>query len=152
MENVCARCHSANRTAARFCARCGLGLDPGVDGTTRAGRVKQGRSLPVPPDFIPLTDSAHLYYRWESSLGGGQLIGTEGLMVTFFNAGYPLRDVIVTLSGLGRDNEIVFIVDETIRELPRGGKAAVEVPSYMVSEPMRTMSASLRGAEFADET
>jgi hypothetical protein len=127
-------------------------MDASVDGSRAAGRVKQANSLPVPAGFVPVADSAHLYYRWESSLGGGPLIGTEGLMVTIFNAGYPLRDAILTLTGLGRDNEVVFIVDETVRELPRGGKAAVEVPSYMLSEPMRTLNAALRSAEFADES
>ena len=151
MENVCPRCHSANRSAARYCARCGLGLDAGVDGSRAAGRVKQAQSLPVPAGYVPVADAAHLYYHWESSLGGGTLIGTEGLMVTIFNAGYALRDVVLTLTGLGRDSEVVFIVDETVRELLRGGKAAVEVPSYMMSEPMRTLNAALRSAEFADE-
>ena len=152
MQNVCPRCHSPNRPAARYCGRCGLGLDSGIEGTRAAGRVKQAQSLPVPADYVPVADSAHLYYRWESSLGGGPLIGTEGLLVTIFNAGYPLRDAIVTLTGLGRDSELVFIVDETVRELPRGGKATVEVPSYMLSEPMRTLGAALRSAEFADES
>ena len=151
MEIACPRCRSSNRSAARYCARCGLGLEVGVDGSRAAGRVKQAQSLPVPPGYVPVADSAHLYYRWESSLGGGPLIGTEGLMVTIFNAGYPLRDAIVTLTGLGRDSEVVFIVDETLRELPRGGKASVEVPSYTMSEPMRTLNAALRSAEFADE-
>src|SRR5262245_43836936 len=151
METVCPRCHTINRSAARYCARCGLGLEAGVDGSRAAGRIKQAQSLPVPPNFVPVADSAHLYSRRESSLGGGTLIGTEGLMVTIFNAGYALRDAVVTLTGLGRDSEVVFIVDETVRELPRGGKAAVEVPSYVMSEPMRTLNAALRSAEFAEE-
>lgn len=148
MESVCPRCRSANRSAARYCARCGLALEGGV---RAAGQVRQAQPLPVPPGFVPVADSAHLYFRWESSLGGGPLIGTEGLAITIFNAGYPLRDLVVTLTGLGRASEVVFIVDENIRELSRGGKAAVEVPSYMMSEPMRTLKASLRSAEFAEE-
>src|SRR5262245_58663211 len=114
MENVCPRCRSANRSAARYCARCGLGLDAGIDRSRAAGRVKQAHSLPAPPEFVPVADSAHLYFRWESSLGGGPLIGTEGLMVTIFNAGYPLRDAVVTLTGLGSNGEAVFNVDETL--------------------------------------
>lgn len=150
MQNVCPRCHAPNRPAARFCGRCGLGLEPELAAQHAPGRLKQADSLPVPVDYVPVADSAHLYYRWESSLGGGPLIGTEGVLVTIFNAGYPLRDAIFTLTGQGRDAGVVFLVDETVRELPRGGKATVEVPSYMLSEPMRTLTAALRSAAFAD--
>lgn len=149
MEKPCVRCRFANRARALFCARCGLSLGLGVDGTVRAGSVREGQSAAVPPGFLPVADAAHLYFQWESSLGGQVLIGTEGLRVTVFNAGYPLREVVLNLIGLGRENEEVFSIEETIREIARGERGAVEVPSYRMDSPMRVLMVRLVSAEFA---
>ena len=152
MEKQCPRCQASNRKVARFCARCGLALEVGVDGTRRAGRVRHPRPVAVPEGCSPCRDAADLHYRTESSLGGETLIATEGLNVLVFNAGYSLREVVFNVSGEGRDGQELFAVERTVEELPQGKQVPLEVPSYELPAPLKTLRVSLMSAEFTPET
>jgi hypothetical protein len=151
MELVCPRCQSANRAAAKFCARCGLSLETGVDGTRRAGRLRDARPLPAPPGLVPVEGAANLYFRWESAFGGEPVLGTEGVQVLLFNAGYSLRNVLLDVRGDGRDGAEVFAVEQPVAELPRGGRAAFEVGSYLIPAALRVVRVALVSAEFAED-
>lgn len=120
-----------------------------MEGTV-AGKIRDPRALPVPPGMTPVADAASLFFSWESSLGGGTLIGTEGLRVEVFNAGYPLAEVGLSLRGLGRDDEVVFEIAEELQQLPRGTAAAIEIPSYMIPTPMRRLEVVLLRAAFGE--
>lgn len=149
MSVRCSRCTQENSPAARFCGRCGLSLGAGVDGSTAAGRVRDGHPLAPPPGWTPIADAADLVYQTESSLGGDQLIGTEGLLVTVLNLGYGLRDATFRFSGLGRDDAALFDIEELVKELPRGGRAVIEIPSYRIPAPLRRLELRLQSAEYA---
>jgi hypothetical protein len=151
METTCPRCQTSNCEIARFCGRCGLNLDVGVDGSRRAGRVRHPRPTTVPRDYQPCEGAAELYYHSESSLGGQTLIATEGVNVLVFNSGYPLREVVLTLRGEGDGGRELFRVERTVRELPQGREVAVEIPSYELPAPLRKLAVSLVSAEFSRE-
>lgn len=146
--HVCPRCQAANRDTARFCAECGMALEAGVDGTHRAGRVRHPRPAAVPAGMVPVEQAAQLYAAWESALGGPALIGTEGLRVTVFNAGYALEDVTLRVTGCGRDSQTAFSQDCEIADLPHGGQVQIEIPSYDLAEPVRTLRVVLVAAGF----
>jgi hypothetical protein len=151
MGKDCPRCHTQNADIARFCARCGLLLEVGLDGTWRAGRIRHPGPGPVPEGYAPCQNAADLYYHSESSLGGKVLLGTEGLNVVVFNSGYPLRDVVLELRGTGKEGQGLFTVERTVEELPQGEKVALEVPSYELSAPLGALTVALVSAEFATE-
>ena len=145
METECPRCHTVNREVAHFCARCGLSLE---DGSRRAGQVRHPRPVTVPDQCLPCEGAADLYYRSESSLGGETLIATEGINVLVFNRGYPLREVVLEVRGEGDGGRELFTVERTVDELPQGKDVAVEIPSYELPAPLRTLTVTLRSAEF----
>jgi hypothetical protein len=151
METVCPRCKTANREVARFCARCGLSLDIGVDGSRRGGQVRHPRPTTVPRDYRPCDQAADLYYRTESSSGGQTLIATEGVNVLVFNSGYLLRQVVLEVRGEGDGGRELFSVERTVDELPQGKEVAVEIPSYELPAPLRTLAVRLVSAEFGWE-
>ena len=148
METECPRCQTTNREIARFCARCGLSLDVGVDGSRRAGRIRHPRATTVPQDFAACNQTADLYYRSESSLGGETLIATEGINVLVFNSGYTLREVVLEVRGKGDGGRELFSAERTVDELPQGKQVAVEIPSYELPAPLRTLAVALVSAEF----
>jgi hypothetical protein len=148
MEMECPRCHAPNRDVARFCARCGLILEAGLDGTRRAGRIRHPQPVPVPDGCVPCRDAADLYYRSESSLGGQTLLGTEGVNILVFNSGYPLREVVFGVRGEGKDGRELFAVERTVTELPQGKEVALEIPSYELPAPLGMLRVSLVSAEF----
>lgn len=148
----CPRCGSANCDVARFCARCGLSLDIGVDGSRDAGRIRHPRPAQPPTGFTPCEDAAQLYWRSESSLGGETLIATEGINVVVFNAGYPLRDVALRIRGEGDEQRELFVVERDIEEWVQGAEATLEVPSYELPAPLRRLTVALASAEFGEES
>ena len=148
METECPRCQTVNREVAHFCARCGLSLEIGLDGSRRAGQVRHPRPVTVPDQCLPCEGAADLYYRSESSLGGETLIATEGINVLVFNRGYPLREVVLEVRGEGDGGRELFSVERTLGELPQGRDVAVEIPSYELPAPLRTLTVTLRSAEF----
>jgi hypothetical protein len=151
MNTPCPRCRAPNREIARFCARCGLSLEIGVDGTRRAGRIRHPRPTAVPDGYRPCRNATDLHYRWESSLGGEVLIGTEGVNVVVFNAGYLLREVVFDVRGEGTDGKELFAVERTVVELAQGKDIALEIPSYELPAPMGALKVSLVSAEFGPE-
>jgi hypothetical protein len=126
-------------------------LDIGVDGSRGAGRVRHPRPTTVPRDYRPCDRAADLYYRTESSLGGQTLIATEGVNVLAFNGGYPLREVVLEVRGEGDAGRELFSVQRTVTELPQGKEVAVEIPSYELPAPLRTLTVRLVSAEYGWE-
>jgi hypothetical protein len=151
MKDACPRCRAASRESARFCANCGLSLEPGIDGSDSPGRIRHPNPADVPAGMNPVEEAAQIYYRSESSLGGATLIGTEGLCVAIFNAGYALRHATFAVRGTGRDGRDVLSHEYAVDSLPRGGSATIEVPSYDLSEPVRVLRIALASAEFAPD-
>lgn len=151
MATECPRCQAPNPEIARYCAHCGLSLEVGVDGTRGAGRVRHPRPATVPDGYLPCDHAVQLYYRSESSLGGDVLIGTEGVNVIVFNAGYSLREVVLALGGTGKDGKELFAVERTAEQLPQGEEVSLEIPSYELPAPLRALKVSLVSAEFGWE-
>jgi len=151
MEMKCPRCHTPNREIARFCARCGLSLKIGVNATRRAGRIRHPQPAAAPDGYTPCREAADLYYRTESSLGGETLIGTEGVNVVVFNAGYPLREVVLEVRGEGKDGQELFKVERGPEDLPHAKEVSLEIPSYELPAPLGALRVSLMSAEFGPE-
>lgn len=151
METECPRCLCRNRDIARFCARCGLSLEIGVDGTRRAGRIRHPRPAVVPDGYLPVDGAADLHFRSESSLGGETLIETEGLSVVVFNAGYALREVELAVRGEGSGGKELFNVVHSVGELAQARGVSVEIPSYELPAPLRELKLALVSAEFGQE-
>lgn len=139
----CQRCGTAQASAARYCAQCGL---PVIDAPP--GRVPHPRPQPIPPDFVPCEDAAHLYFRTESTLGGQPLLETEGLRVQIFNAGFDLADARFAIRGLGQDNRPIFAIEGEIDVLAQGAARPIDVPSYEMNDPVRVVHVRLVRAEF----
>lgn len=146
----CPRCRKLGRPDARFCFACGLSLAPGIDGTFNAGRVRCPHPLAGPEQMARVEGAADLYFRWESALDGPLLIGTEGARITIFNAGYGLCDGLLIVTGAG-DGGTLFAIERSVPRLPQGASATVEVPSYELSAPLRTLAVRLLRAEFIEE-
>lgn len=140
----CPRCGAANLAVARYCAQCGLTLGAGG----APGRIPHPDPAHTPPGFIPCEDSSHLYFRSESAHGGPALIDTEGVRVTIFNAGFSLREVQFEVAGEGRDGAKLFAESFTAEQLPQGASTVLEIPSYLVSEPLRRLRVRLVAAAF----
>lgn len=148
MHGPCPRCGSANTPAARYCARCGLSLTTAIGGTPEAGRIRHPNALPAPAGYEPFADAADLYWHWESAWGGKRLLGTESIGVLLFNAGYPLSNVTVQITGESQTGRRLFEVQQTAEELPRGEPVMVEVASYDIPSPPERLRVSLVSAEF----
>lgn len=148
MMRKCPRCLRPAKSVARFCARCGLSLDPGSDGTLTPGRLRHPAALPPPPEFKSCAGAVDLYYHWES-VSGGPCMGAEPLAVQFFNGGYSLSAAVLQLLGRDGKNAAVFRLEQTITELPRGTHVRIEVPSYEVAREVTAVDATLESAQFA---
>jgi hypothetical protein len=122
-----------------------------VDGVQPAGRIRHPRAAAVPEGYTRCRDAADLYYRSESSLGGDVLIATEGINVLVFNAGYPLREVVLEVRGEGEEGRELFTVERVVKVLPRAEDVSVEIPSYELPAPLRALKIALVSAEFAPE-
>lgn len=147
-SSTCPRCDNSDPRDARFCSQCGLSLAAATHG---AGRTPHPDPASVPPEFVPCADAAQLYFRWESSLGGKRLIGTERITVKLFNAGYALRTVELTARGTGRDNQQLFTTEQSFEELLHGGTVEFKIASYEIATPLRQLHVALVSAEFGLE-
>lgn len=145
---ACIRCRFVSRVGARFCGRCGLNLESPDGKPLRPGGARHPRPTAVPPDSVPVENSAGLYFRSESSLGGNTLIATEGLSVTIANVGYNLVDVVLRAIGERDGSKPVFSVEREIASLPRGGDAVFEIPSYEIPGPIARLRIELVSAAF----
>ncbi len=144
----CPRCEHDNPPAASFCARCGLLLgaeDP------RPGRIGHPRPVAPPAGFEPVRGAADLYWRCESALGGRPLLGTEGLRIELFEAGYPLCDLRLHVRGVGAGGQVVLDGQVEVPRIGRGETVAVEVPSYELRDALERVELSLIEAGFAEE-
>ena len=146
MGVACSKCQHANRDTARFCSKCGRPLP--LRDAPQPGRIPHPAPLPAPQGFVPCADACHAYFHWESAIGGGEPIGTEGVTIELFNAGFGLRDVELALVGFGRDAAPIFTMEETLDEWPRGGRRKLDVASYQLAEPVRVVQVRLRKAAF----
>lgn len=144
----CPRCRFENPPAASFCARCGLLL---AAGDPRPGRIGHPQPVAAPDGFEPVCDAADLYWRCESALGGRPLIGTEGLRIELFEAGYSLRDLRLHITGFGAGAKTVLDQHVHVPRVGRGETVVVEVPSYELSDALERVELRLLGAEFAEE-
>ena len=151
MNTSCPRCQTVLRPAARFCGRCGLLLES-VGTELVAGRIRHPNPLPPPESFQPCGEAADLYYRWESAWGGSMLLGTEGIAVFLFSGGYPLRQVVLRIEGADDQGRQLLAVQRTVDDLPRGRQIRLELASYELPAPVRSIGASLVSAEFGPET
>lgn len=146
-SSKCPRCRRANLEHARYCANCGLPLSGSAG--EHAGRVKHPQPVAAPDGYRPCDDAVQMYYACESGFGGASLIGTEGVRIRVFNAGYDLLDVVFQVSGRGADGQALFSLERSVDELPQGGERLLEVPSYEVNEPLGDVRVALVHAEFA---
>lgn len=151
MDVSCPRCDRRSPANARFCARCGLSLDPGLDGSLAPGHVAHPQCLSVPDGFSRCASAADLYYRFESAFGGPLLLETEGAALLIFNAGYPLRELSFRLRGESRDGQLVLDTRLDLALLERGGCGRLEVPSWEWSGPAERLTVTLQSARFAIE-
>ena len=151
MQSRCPRCEHENRPIARFCGRCGLSLAVGVDGTRWPGRVAHPQPRPVPDGFQRCEQTPDLYVQCRSAFGGQALLGTEGLRIRIFNAGYALAHVTLHLRGVDRAGGVCLDVRPTLERLPRGESVEIEVPSYEIHAPLDALRVLLEHAEYADE-
>ena len=147
MKTECPRCRSENAQDARFCAHCGLLLDSG--GPQQAGRVRHPQPAAVPSGYLPCEDAVGLYFFAESSLGGQALLGTEGLLVSVLNSGYPLCEVELELRGQDREGNELFALQRAVQLLAQGERVELEVPSYEIEAPLAQLRVRLISAEFA---
>lgn len=147
---ACDRCKFVSRADALFCARCGLCLLAGVDGSRRPGAVRHPRPTDVPLGSVPVRGAANLFWRSESSLGGGApIIGIEGLLLTVANSGYALSDVKLRATGESDAGKTLFTVNTEIAELPAGGETTFEIPSYEIPAPCARLTVELLAARYA---
>ncbi len=123
-----------------------------MDGTRRAGRIRHPRPAAVPNGCAPCRNAADLYYRSESSLGGEVLLGTEGVNVVVFNAGYPLSEAVFEVRGQGENGRELFTVERRVAELAQGKEVWLEIPSYELPAPLQALKITLLSAEFRPET
>lgn len=145
---TCTRCRFVSRVGARFCGRCGLNLESADGSAPRPGTARHPRPVDVPPGCNPVERAAGLYFRSESSLGGAALISTEGLNVTIANVGYNLIDVVLRVIGERDGDKPIFAIERTIADLPRGGEAVFEIPSYEIPAPIARLRIELVSAAF----
>ena len=148
MDKRCPRCRQSNPDVARFCGRCGLSLEPGVDGKREAGWVRHPDPLVIPEGCERIANAADLYYRTESAWGGRRLSGTENIGVILYNVGYPLCEAVLLVRGSDSEGNELFAVEQVADELPRGERVTVEIASYEIPSPPERLSVALVSAEF----
>ncbi len=133
---------------AHFCAQCGLMLEVGAQGVRGAGRAPHRDALPAPEKYESIQQAANLHFRSEAAGGGAPLLGTEALMVTVFNGGYDLCEVVLRLRGQDAAGQELVAVEREINEWPRGESVELEIPSYELPDIVHALSVELVTAEF----
>lgn len=145
----CPRCQQENTSVARFCARCGLWLEPGPGGgLLGAGQVPHPQPATVPQGMQLIQNAAELYYAWCSASGGRPLLGTEALCIRVFNAGYPLAEVELQLLALDQHGQSVCRVTRELRTWDTGETQELELASYELPRPVQDVRVELVQAAF----
>ena len=145
---ICPVCTKPNPGVARYCARCGFGLQTQVTGSIRPGRFPHPRPLSIPDGFMPCNGAVDLFFRYAPAWGGPVLSGTEAVTVEIYNAGFPMREVALSVGMHDLDGAYRECCTKTIAELPSGRAAKVEIASYELGEPVCDVVVSLTSAEF----
>lgn len=140
---VCAKCRSSQRRGARFCARCGAVLDPVEADLPPIVRMVHPRPLPCPAGMTACQGASDLYFRMESSWGGGMPLGSETLAIVLFNGGYPMEAALLEVTGVGGAEGRPFTVRHEVESLPRGEVVLVELPSYELPDDPRQLRVNL---------
>jgi len=145
MESTCPQCGATGPAVARFCGQCGrpLETEPGM-----TGRVRHSHPVGPPEGFRRCERAEDLYYRTESAWGGDRLLGTEGLSLVLWNAGYAMTEVSLEVEGLSTSGDSVFQVKHAVAALPRGQETTVEIPSYEITRPVESLRVTLESAAY----
>lgn len=146
-EQPCPACGRRNRSAARFCATCGVTLAMVGTPSGTPGRTPHPQPLPPLSEFVPCLDACDLYVKWRQ--GEGSALGVEPVTVDVFNAGYELRSVALRLVGVDSEGRMLPGVEQMISDLPRGATVRIEIPTYEVSVEISRLIVSLALAEWA---
>jgi hypothetical protein len=133
-----------NPEIARFCRHCGLPL---VAGPLGPGGLRHPEPLPAPEGYGPFENAPDLHFCWEATWGGPALLGTEGLTLTLFNAGYGLRAAQVRIRGLDEAGTAVFDCNRELARWPRGAQVKIELASWELSAPVQRLVAIFVAAE-----
>jgi len=144
----CPRCHTSNPSVARFCRNCGLVLEVGARGVLGAGRAPHPQPLAQPGEYEPIESAVDLYCHWEAVGGGPPLLGTESLMLTVFNGGYDLDNVVLRIRGCHADGRELMAVERAVQEWSRGALVSLELPSYELPDAIDSLRVELVQAEF----
>jgi hypothetical protein len=96
----------------------------------------------------PCDEAVDLYWAWESSWGGSMILGTEGIGITIFNAGYGLARASFEVTGLDERGEGVFRMELEVSGLSQGTKRTADIPSYELKQPAAELKVRLLSAEF----
>lgn len=148
MASACPRCRAVLPAHAHFCPRCGLPQG----GAAVAGRVGAPDPRPAPAGFNACDDAVQLYFRVESAYGGQPLIGTEGLKIDLFNAGYGIAEIELELFAQDAGGTKLFSRRCSVDALPSGETRAVELPSYELPSPIADIRVRLVSAAFLPES
>lgn len=146
METTCSQCGATGTAVARFCGHCGRPLE--TDPAT-VGRVRHPRPAAPPAGYQRCEGAEDIYFRTESAWGGERLLGTEGLALVLWNAGYALADVSFEIEGINPSGDTVFRVQHALGTLPRGTETTVEIPSYEIARPAESLRVTLESAAYA---
>lgn len=145
-RGVCRDCGHANTEMAHFCGQCGEPLDASPP---TAGQARHPNPVYVPKGFERVQRAADLYYRHSSAWGGSRLIGTETLGIEVFNAGYAMKNAVLSIEGVNDAGRRLFSARHAAVDLPRGETTKIEVPSYEIPEPSSDVIVALVSAEYA---
>ena len=144
----CPRCRTLNPDVARYCRHCGLLMESVAGAMLSAGRTRHPDPLAPTEAAVPVVGAAHLYYRWQPVGGGTPLLGTEPLVLTVFNGGYSLGEVVLRVRGEDRAGQPLFAIHREIETVLRGQSVDVEIPSYELPGPVQALHVELVSAEF----
>ena len=151
MPNTCPRCSVTNPGVARYCRNCGLALQAADGGPPRAGLTPHPQALTPPPDFNPIGAAVDLHFSWSAAGGGHTLLGTEPLELNLFNGGYDLAEVVLAVRGEDETGGSLFAIDREVETWPRGSVIQVEIPSYELPDPVKTLHVALISAAFGQQ-
>lgn len=145
-SGVCSSCGRGNVAVAEFCRFCGQPLG---DSPATVGRVSHPNPISTPDGYRRVNSSADLYFQVGSAWGGRRLLATENLGLTFFNAGFSLKEVEISVDGYDKSGGRLFELPRAVESLDRGERLSIEVPSYDIPEPPHEVDVRLVEAKYA---